>query len=264
MLKDTKEEIFLQIDNQIATLVINRPALFNALDTELLYKMDSLLCEVEKSSGIRALIITGTGEKSFVAGANIRDLREMTPESARLSIEVGHQVFTKIERLRVPSIAVINGHCLGGGLELALSCDIRISVKGIKIGQPEVNVGMIPGWGATMRLQRMIGQGRAKEMILLGRMISPETAKEYGLITKVCESVNEVREEGMKLAEKLSSLPPHVIALDKKMISDNFSIDNYSCAINDALSLAYCFTTKDSIEGLDAFLEKRPAVFTGK
>lgn len=258
------EEIFLEVQDHVATLVINRPALYNALDTPLLYTMDALLDQVEKSKDIRALVVTGAGEKSFVAGANIRDLRRMTPDTAKLSIEVGHKVFQRIEDMPVPSVAVINGHCLGGGLEIAMCCDIRVCVDGIKIGLTEANVGMIPGWGGTMRLQRIVGQGRAKEMILLGKTIGPETAKSYGLVSEVYGSVERLREEGMEIARKIASLPPHVMALDKRMIADAHACEPGYCAMQDALALAYCFTTKDSIEGLDAFLEKRKPVFKGE
>ena len=258
------EEIKLEIQGHVATLTINRPALYNALDTGLLYVMDSLLEQVEQNKEIRALIVTGGGEKSFVAGANIRDLRQMTPETARLSIEVGHKVFTRIEQLPMPSIAVINGHCLGGGLELAMSCDIRICRRGIKLGLPEANVGMIAGWGGTMRLPRIVGQGRAKEMILLAKTIDADTAKNYGLVSDVYDDIEQLREGGLELAGKIASLPPHVMKLDKRLITDANACEPGYSAMQDALALAYCFTTKDSIEGLDAFLEKRKPVFKGE
>jgi len=258
------EEIYLEVDGHIGSLVINRPALYNALDTEVLYKMDALLAEAEQNKDIRALIVTSTGEKSFVAGANIRDLRQMTPEMAKISIDVGHQVFARIERFPVPTIAAINGHCLGGGLEIAMSCDLRVCVAGIKLGLPEANVGMIPGWGGTVRLQRIIGQGRAKEMILLGKAIDPETAKSYGLVSEVCENVEALRETAKKMALRIASLPPHVMRLDKEMIHTGHSSNAIDCAQRDALALAYCFTTEDSIEGLQAFLDKRKPEFKGK
>lgn len=259
-----RQEIYYEIQEHVATLTINRPSLYNALDTDLLNKMESLIDDIESNKEIRALIITGTGDKSFVAGANIRDLRQMTPASAKLSIEVGHRVFLRIEQLRMPTIAVINGHCLGGGLELAMCCDIRVCVEGIKIGLTEANVGMVPGWGGTMRLQRIVGQGRAKEMILLGRAIDPATAKSYGLVSEVFENMLQLREGGMELAQKISSLPPHVMELDKRMIADSHACEPGYCAMQDALALAYCFTTRDSVEGLDAFLEKRKPNFKGE
>lgn len=264
MVSEHNGEIYLDIQGHIATLTINRPALYNALDTELLYEMNRLFNQIEANRDIRAMILTGTGGKSFVAGANIRDLRQMTPDSAKLSIEVGHRVFTRIEHMPVPSIAVINGHCLGGGLELAMSCDIRVCVRGIKLGLPEANVGMIAGWGGTMRLPRIVGIGRAREMILLGKTIDADTAKDYGLVSEVYSSIEQLREEGMELAKKIASLPPHVMALDKRMIADAYTRDPGYSAMQDALALAYCFTTKDSIEGLDAFLEKRKPVFRGE
>lgn len=261
---NNEDEIFLTVNDHVATLTINRPKVYNALDTEILYKIEKILDQVENDKDIYALIITGSGDKSFVAGANIRDLRKMTPETAKLSIKVGHKVFQHIEELSKPSIAVINGHCLGGGLEIAMSCDIRICVNNIKIGLPEANVGMIPGWGGTMRLQRIVGQGRAKEMILLGKTIDPQTAKNYGLISEIYDDVEKLRQGGQKMAYRIASLPPHVMALDKRMIADAHACEPGYCALQDSLALAYCFTTKDSIEGLDAFLEKRKPIFKGE
>ena len=221
----TKKDVYLQYDGAVATLVVDRPNVYNALDTQVLYEMEDLIIEVERNKDIRALVVTGSGEKSFIAGANINDLRKMDPEAARLSIDVGHRVFKRLEDLPKPTVAVINGHCLGGGLELAMCCDIRIMRTGAKIGQTEANVGMIPGWGAALRLQRIVGQGRAKEMILLGQALTPEKAKEYGLILDVYETVDELREAGKKIAGKLAAYAPHVMALSKRLIQDSATAD---------------------------------------
>ena len=172
------------------------------------------------------------------------------------------RVFARIERLPVPSIAVINGHCLGGGLELAMCCDFRLCKKCIKIGLPEINIGMIPGWGGAARLPRIVGLGRAKEMILLAKLLDADTAKDYGLVNEVYESYDELKQGAAEYAQKLMSLPPHVIALDKLIIDDAYKTGPN--AVYDCLALAYCFTTSDSIEGLDAFLEKRKPVFSGQ
>lgn len=260
----SNNEVYLEINDSIATLVVDRPNVFNALDTKILYRINDLLNEVERNDKIRVLAITGSGEKSFIAGANINDLRKMTPETARNSIVVGHRVFQRIEDIPKPTIAVINGHCLGGGLELAMCCDIRICRKNIKIGLTEANVGMIPGWGGTLRLQRIVGQGRAKQMILLGLGLSPEVAKDFGLIMDVYDTVEELREAGNKLARKLSRFAPHVMALDKRMIAESYNAEVGYTTLQDSLALAYCFTTEDSIEGLSAFLEKRNPDFKGK
>ena len=145
-----------------------------------------------------------------------------------------------------------------------MSCDIRVCVRGVKLGLPEANVGMIAGWGGTMRLPRIVGLGRAKEMLLLAKVIDADTAKNYGLVSEIYETMEELRDGSLKMAQKIASLPPHVMALDKRMMADAHACEPGYSAMQDALALAYCFTTKDSIEGLDAFIEKRTPVFKGE
>lgn len=257
------EDVRLERKDGWAKLVINRPKQFNALNTGIVEEIDKLLDEVESDDQIRCLMITAEGEKSFVAGADIGQMGSegYTPADAHYLITCGYKVYNRIEAMKIPVIAAINGYCLGGGLELAMCCDIRICSANAKFALPEINLGIIPGWGGTIRLPRIIGEGRAKDMIYRGKKIDAQTALNYGLVTEVYEDVAAMRAAADSLAEELASKAPITMEIDKKMVNRSMFTHN---DLLDSLCLSYCFTTLDSREGIAAFLEKRPAKFEGR
>jgi len=246
-------------NNKVAILVINRTKFMNALNIKLLEEMDLLLTKIENYSDIRVLIITGSGEKSFVAGADIDQLGNLNPSESKYLIEIGHKTFSHIEQFRIPVISAINGYTLGGGLELALSTDIRVCSKNAKFGFPEVKLGLIPGWGGPYRLARLIGESRAKDLVFRGKLINSKEALNYGLVTEVFENVGELMKNSLSLAKEIADKSPIVISYDKKIITDN-RIN----PLQDALALAYCINTKDAKEGIRAFVEKRKPKFVGE
>ena len=166
------EEIRIETDGAVATLVVDRPAQRNALSIPVCEQIDDLLSGIEADPQIRVLVVTGSGPKSFIAGADINELVAYTPAQGYRHIEVGHRLFTRIENLAIPTIACVNGYCLGGGLEIAMACDIRVASTNAKFGLPEINIAMVPGWGGTERLQRLIGQSRAAAMMITGELVT--------------------------------------------------------------------------------------------
>ncbi len=258
-----KNEIRLEFHKGWAEIIIDRPKQYNALNTDIVEQLDQLLDQVESDTSVRALVITGAGEKAFISGADIGQMgtEAYVPADAHYLITCGYKVFNRIEQMKLPTIAAVNGYCLGGGLELALCCDIRLASNNAKFALPEINLGIIPGWGGTIRLPRIIGEGRAKHMIFQAKRIDAQTALAYGLVTEAFESVQTLRAGTEALAADLSSRAPLSLQMDKKMINRNLVVHN---DLTDALSLAYCFTTEDSREGISAFLEKRKPSFKGQ
>lgn len=259
-----EKEVLFEKKGNVAYITVDRPTFRNALSVPIVEYMDSLVDRVVKDKDIHCLVIAGGGEKAFIAGADIAQLVKMTPEESRYSIEAGHKLFTKIENLPIPTIAAINGYCLGGGLEIAMCCDIRVCSANAKFGQPEINIGMIAGWGATLRLPRLIGESRAKKLILTGRMITANEALSYGLVTDIYETVSVMRERVQEMGEELAKKAPVTMKTSKRMIHDARNKDVAEIAHRDELALAYIYTTEDAIEGLKAFLEKREPNYIGK
>lgn len=257
------EEIRLEVKEGWALLVVDRPKQFNAFNTGIVEEMGRLLDQVEANQDIHCLVITGSGEKSFISGADIGQMGSdgYTPADAHYLITCGYKVYNRVESLNIPVIAAVNGYCLGGGLELAMCCDIRICSANAKFALPEINLGIIPGWGGTIRLPRIIGEGRAKDMIYRGKKIDSATALNYGLVTEVYEDVASLRAGVEALAVELASKAPITMEMDKKMVNRSMFTHN---DLLDSLCLSYCFTTLDSREGISAFLEKRPAKFEGR
>lgn len=258
-----EELVCLEIQGPCAHITLNRPKQLNPLNIQVLEQLDALVAKVEANTALRCLVITGAGERSFVAGADISMMGGALedPSQGKSLVELGHRVFNRIEALQIPVIAAVNGFCFGGGLELALCCDFRIACASAKFALPEITLGIVPGWGGTTRLPRIIGEGRAKDMVYRGTRINAETALQYGLVTQVYDDVEALRAGTSALAEELCAKATRTLAADKEMIQRSMATPS---AQIDGLAMAYCFTTQDAKEGITAFLEKRTATFQGK
>lgn len=204
----------MDFEPPLAWITLNRPAKLNILNRSLLEALQEALEESAKRDGIAAIAITGSGDKAFCAGADVEELRSVAPDRVMQHNLLGHRVFEAIERLSKPVLAVVNGYALGGGLELALACDIRIAAEGVRMGLPEVSLGVIPGWGGTWRLAATIGGGRAREMILRGRLIDAAEALEMGLLSRVVP-VEDLRDVALELGRDLASKSPDALAMAK-------------------------------------------------
>ncbi|MBP2073355.1 short-chain-enoyl-CoA hydratase [Thermoanaerobacterium butyriciformans] len=247
-------------DDGVAIITINRPKSLNALNYETLKELDSALDKAEDDKDVKVVIITGSGEKAFVAGADIAEMKNMTPLEAKKFSEYGQSVFRKIETLSKPVIAAVNGFALGGGCELSMACDIRIASKNAKFGQPEVGLGIIPGFSGTQRLPRIIGTSKAKELIFTGEMINSDEAYRIGLISKIVE-LSDLIEESKKLAKTIMSKSQIAISLAKEAINKGMETDIDTGNTIEAEKFSLCFTTEDQKEGMNAFSEKRTPKF---
>lgn len=259
---------FLQIEksDHITTVTINREKSLNALNPDVLGEIRECFTGLSLDKGAdapRAIIVTGAGDRAFVAGADIAAMSAMTPEQAREFGKLGHAAMNAVDGCSKPVIAAVNGFCLGGGLELALSCDfIYASEKG-KLGLPETNLGLFPGWGGTQRLSRLIGKGKAKELIYSARILSAQEALVFGIVNKICkpeELMNEVRAVASEIAKK----GPVAVSLAKQVINEGTGLRLADGLAKELENFPKCFETEDLKEGLAAFLGKRPANFRGK
>jgi enoyl-CoA hydratase len=247
----------------IGLLTINRPEKMNAISQELTAELSLFLDEIENDDELRVIVITGAGDKAFVAGA---DINELVDRDARLGRRVSRErqeIFSRIENLHVPVIAAVNGYALGGGLELALACSIRICSEKAQFGAPEVKLGIIPGDGGTQRLPRLVGQGRAMEMIITGDFIDAQEAYRIGLVNKVFPP-EKLKEEAMELAKKIASRPPLAVRYAKEAVNRSQEGDSASGFALESYLHALSCTTEDKKEGVSAFLEKRKGKFKGK
>jgi enoyl-CoA hydratase len=255
----TGERIRTEKRNGIGIISLNRPETLNILDSVTLKELGNVLGHIGDDEEVRAVIITG--EKHFCAGADIREVREKSPEEAETFAKLGHSVFNAIEKMPKPVIAAILGYALGGGCELALACDLRIAGENAKLGQPEINLGIIPGFGATQRLSRLVGIGKAKEMVLTGKVIDAREAGAIGLVNQVVKD-EEVMSTSEGLARLLAQKSPIALKLAKKLINENQ--ETGKALESEIASFSECFATEDYIEGINAFLEKRAPKFKGK
>lgn len=245
----------------VAILTIDRQEALNALSADVLKDLSAALDDVAANDEAYVVVITGAG-RSFVAGADIGEMKPLTAVEGKDWGRFGNDVFLKVENLSKPVIAAVNGFALGGGCELAMACDIRIATKKSKFGQPEVNLGIIPGGGGTQRLQRLVGIGKAKELIFTGDIISAEEAERIGLIEKVVED-GAVLEAAIEMAKKIKAKGPVAVTLAKQAINVGANTDLYSGLCFERYSQAIAFSTADKAEGTLAFIEKRPAQFKG-
>jgi enoyl-CoA hydratase len=258
----TDETLRLDRDEAVATITFNRPAVLNALDLATLAELERVFAEIEADQGVRAILITGAGEKAFVAGADINELARQTPVGGRELALRGQALFTRIEQSRKPVIAVINGFCLGGGCELALACTFRFAADTAQIGQPEINLGIIPGYGGSQRLPRLVGQDRAMDLILTGRRISAADALAIGLVTRVAPAAS-LMDEARAFARELASKAPVAVQYAMQAIRHGLESPLEQGLELEATLFGLVAATEDMKEGTRAFLEKRKPVFRG-
>jgi enoyl-CoA hydratase len=254
--------IFNKKDN-IGVVTFNRPKLLNALNRQTMDELDALLTEAREDRDIRVLILTGAGDKAFIAGADINELARMTPATGPETSLHGQAVLHKLETLGKPSIAAVNGFALGGGCELALACSIRLASRTAKFGQPEVKLGIIPGYGGTQRLARLCGKGMAHELCLSGEMISAEEAQRIGLVNHVYEP-EELLAAAQSMAKKIAANAPVAVQLTMEAIERGQEMPQEQGLFLEASLFGMTCATEDMREGTRAFLEKRAAQFQGK
>lgn len=258
-----KEFVRCQMEEGVAVITIDNPPSLNALNTATLTQFDRILTELGKNPEVKGVIVTGGGEKSFVAGADITEFVQINGETAAAFMSRGQRIFDKIEAFDRPVIAAINGFALGGGNELAMSCDIRIAAENAVFGQPELNLAIIPGYGGTQRLARLVGPGKAKEIIFADERISAQEALRIGLVQRVVPK-GQALEEAKKLMKKITAKGPVAVKMAKKAINQGLKMSLKEGLDLEADCEAVCFGTEDKHEGVKAFLEKRPAKFKGK
>ena len=253
---------FLKVEHNegLTVLKISAPKSLNALNSTILRELDDCISHLDDT---RVLIITGDGEKSFVAGADISEMAHLNEEQGHEFGRLGAQVFRKIENLPFPVIAAVNGFALGGGCELAMACDILIASNKAKFGQPEVGLGIIPGFSGTYRLPKLIGQGYAKEMIYTGKVVRAEEALRIGLVNAIYEP-EQLMPAALEMAQKMLANAPIAISLAKQSINGGYDLDSGAAIALENDLFGRCFATTDQKEGMAAFVEKRAGNWTGK
>lgn len=253
--------LLTNLENKIFTITINRPDKMNALNQQVMNEINIVFDEVYKDSEIKSVIITGAGEKAFVAGADISEFSGLTQQQGMALAKKGQDIFFKIENCPKPVIAAVNGFALGGGCELAMACHIRIASDNAKFGQPEVNLGLIPGYGGTQRLTMLVGKGKAIELLLTGNMIDAATALQLGLVNYVVPQ-NEILNKAKEILTIINSKAP--LAVSKCLNAANHAFTGIKGYEQELFGFSECFTTEDVKEGTGAFLEKRKPEFKGK
>jgi enoyl-CoA hydratase len=257
------ENLLYEKRDGTAFITFNRPKVLNALNRQTVEELHKVLIDARDDASVRVLILTGAGEKAFVAGADINELAQQTPVSGKEFSLYGQSVFHLLETLGKPSISAINGFALGGGCELALSCSIRLASKSAKLGQPEVKLGIIPGYGGSQRLVRLCGKGLAHELCLTGEMITAEEAQRIGLVNHVYEAV-ELLPAAEAMAKKIIEKAPLAVKYCMEAIERGVEMPQEEGLFLEATLFGLCCATEDMREGTKAFLEKRTAKFQGK
>lgn len=256
------KKLIIQDNGAVRVIKINNPEALNALNTAILKELDAAFTEVAEDNGILAVVLTGEG-RAFVAGADISEMKSKNAIEGEIFGKLGASVFRKIELLPKPVIAAVNGFALGGGCELAMSCDIRLASAKAKFGQPEVGLGITPGFSGTQRMPRLIGMGKAKELIYTADIIDAAEAYRIGLVNHVYEP-KALMEEAMKMAEKIASKAPIAVKNSKEAINRGIQTDMDSAVAIEAYLFGLCFASEDQKEGMTAFFEKRKANFQNK
>jgi enoyl-CoA hydratase len=250
-------------DDGIAVITINRPDKLNALNAAVIAELDGALADLDADPAVRALVVTGSGEKAFVAGADIAELAQATPIEARALALRGQRVFDRLERFRGPVIAAVNGFALGGGCELALACHLRIATPGSRFGTPEVKLGLICGYAGTQRLPRLVGRGRALEILLSGEMVLAEEAFRIGLVNRLV-APDALMDETVALLKKMLANAPLSLRYTIDSVNAGLDMSFEDAQDHEATLFAVLCSTADKTEGTSAFLEKRPAKFQGR
>lgn len=257
------ETVKVEREENVLWLVLNRPHRLNAFNDVLMEELADALETAERDSSIRCVVITGEGDRAFSAGADVTMFPKATPVKAEEFSRLGQKIFSKIEEMSKPVIAAINGFALGGGLELALACDFRIAAEHAELGCPEIGLGLIPGWGGTQRLVRIVGLAKAKEMVMLGVRVKAEEALKIGLVHKVVH-YEKLRDEVRELAKKLSEGPPVALKYAKQALNFGTQVPLEAGLRLEAGLMALTFSTEDLKEGVEAFMSRRKAEFKGK
>ena len=252
----------LGLDGGILTITINRPEKMNALNVATVEEIRTAIQRVYDDTEIQGVIITGSGEKAFVAGADIKEIAELNEVNARKFAESGQEVFALIENCHKPVIAAVNGFALGGGCELAMACHLRVATKNARFGQPEVNLGVIPGYGGTQRLTQLIGKSKALELMMTGDMISADEAEDLGLVNYVLHNMEELKAKSEELIRKITAKAPLAIGMVIDCVNAVYrpEEDGYQTEAN---NFASCCKSEDFREGTSAFIEKRKPEFKG-
>ena len=257
------KNIMFGVEGSVAVVTLNRPEVLNALNEETMKELGSAMSECKQDGTVRVVILTGVGDKAFIAGADINEFVGKSPAMIMGFAELGHNVVRIMETMGKPIVAAVNGYALGGGLEISMACDMRFASDKARFGQPEILLGLIPGMGGTQRLSRLVGIGLARELIMSGEQVTAQRAYEIGLVNRVFPA-EQLMEETKKFAQRLAGLPPFALRMAKYAI--NYG---YDLALENANSLelqcfSQCWSTEDLKEGVAAFLEKRKPSFTGK
>lgn len=260
----TYDNILLeQPEPGIYLLTVNRPKALNALNAETLDEIAAAIAHVGADSAARALLLTGAGEKAFVAGADIAQMQSFSSSQAQAFSEKGNRAFRALEMLPVPAIALVNGYALGGGCELAMACDWIVASERAQFGQPEVNLGVVAGFGGTQRLPRLVGRALAMDLLVTGRMIKADEALRIGLVNLVVPA-EQLRNKGLEIARSIASKGPVAVRLTKQIVQRGQDMDLANACQQEAYAFGLLCTTEDQKEGMQAFLDKRPARFVGR
>jgi enoyl-CoA hydratase/3-hydroxyacyl-CoA dehydrogenase len=257
------ESLIVKKEEGIGWITLNRPHRLNTLTSDMVNEMHSVLDDFEADKEVKCIVITGAGDKAFSAGADVTAFQGLTPATAVEASAKGQALYSRLEKIGKPVIASLNGYALGGGLEMAIACDFRVASENAEMGQTESNLGLIPGWGGTQRLVRMIGLPKAKELIMLGNRITAEEAAKIGLVTKVVPKA-KLQEETVALARKLADGPPIALRLAKETINFGTQVPLDIGLKLEAEAFGIALSTKDVMEGVSAFMSKRKPEFKGK